>query len=169
MPQDIAKAEPPAAAKSDEQQTEPVASSEITVDHQSGSELTMVAKAEVEVKLEAAAEPKPEPLAKAVDSHPAPEPETLSSPAGPVASQQESTVGKKEVTVAPGAENAPDPTAEPQATTAPVAKEPMAEVGHQVGNRIPDFTLDLVGGATVSTINLVEEGKPTFLFFTSTT
>jgi hypothetical protein len=75
MPQDIAKAEPPAAAKSDEQQTEPVASSEITVDHQSGSELTMVAKAEVEVKLEAAAEPKPEPLAKAVDSHPAPEPD----------------------------------------------------------------------------------------------
>ncbi len=54
-------------------------------------------------------------------------------------------------------------------TPAPAAAESLPDVGNEVGNRIPDITLDLVGGATVSSVSLIEEGQPTFLFFTSTT
>ena len=41
--------------------------------------------------------------------------------------------------------------------------------GHQVGNRIPDFTLELADGRAVAAAELVEQGKPTFLFFWATT
>ncbi len=167
MSQDVAKAAPPVAAKSDELRSEPVASGETTIDHPSGSQLTMETKAEMEATVEQVAEPKPEPVAKAMDSHPAGKPS--SSPSKPSASKQQSTGDMKEETVSPAGETPPEPTAEPHATEAPVVKEPLAEVGNQVGNRIPDFTLDLVGGATVSTAKLIEEGKPAFLFFTSTT
>jgi len=167
MPQDVAKVEPPAAANSDGQQSEPVMSRETTVDHPSGSQVTIEAKAVVGAKVEQTAEPKPETMVKTMDSHPATKPS--SSSAVSAAPQQESTGDMKEVTVTPAGESAPEPTAEPHATEVPVVNEPMAEVGNQVGNRIPDFALDLVGGATVSTVNLVEESKPTFLFFTSTT
>lgn len=74
---------------------------------------------------------------------------------------------------APTATSAPAPTqaAEPTPTDAPtpVPQEPLPEVGNKVGNRIPDITLELFGGDTVSTAGLVEQGKPTFLFFTATT
>lgn len=43
------------------------------------------------------------------------------------------------------------------------------EPGHQVGNRIPDFTLELADGRTVAAADLVEQGQPTFLFFWATT
>ena len=62
--------------------------------------------------------------------------------------------------------NTPDA---PTNTPTPVALEPLPDVGNQVGNRVPDITLELFGGATVSTSGLIEQGKPTFLFFTSTT
>ena len=43
------------------------------------------------------------------------------------------------------------------------------EVGHQVGNLVPDFTLALADGSTVTATQLVEEGRPAFLFFFATT
>ena len=58
---------------------------------------------------------------------------------------------------------------EPTATSAPVAQEPLPDLGNRVGNRIPDFTLELVDGATVTSASLVEQGRPTFLFFFATT
>lgn len=73
-------------------------------------------------------------------------------------------------TAAPASTQPPAPTAPaPTAPPAPVVQEPLPDIGHQVGNRIPDITLELFGGSTVSTGELVEQGKPTFLFFTATT
>ena len=43
------------------------------------------------------------------------------------------------------------------------------EVGHQVGNLVPDFTLALADGSTVTSAQLIEEGRPAFLFFFATT
>ena len=69
----------------------------------------------------------------------------------------------------PVQEPAPTPAAPATNTPTPVALEPLPDVGNQVGNLVPDITLELVGGATVSTSGLIEQGRPTFLFFTSTT
>ena len=172
MTQDMAKADQPATGESGSQQADPTASREMAVEHPSTEPMA-------EAKMDQATEPQSELMVKAIDSQPASEPST--GPTEPMASHQDSMGDKNEEMAAPAAETAPQPAAEPQpaakpepatepqATEAPAVVEPMAEVGNQVGNRIPDFTLDLVGGATVSTVSLVEEGKPTFLFFTSTT
>lgn len=42
------------------------------------------------------------------------------------------------------------------------------DTGNQIGYRIPDFTLALADGSTVTSESLVEEGKPTYLFFWAT-
>lgn len=42
--------------------------------------------------------------------------------------------------------------------------QPVA-VGTKVGNRIPDFALDLVDGTTVTSDDLIKQNRPTFLFF----
>jgi len=43
-----------------------------------------------------------------------------------------------------------------------------ATIGTTVGNRIPDISMRLNNGSTVSTGSLIGEGKPTFLFFFAT-
>ena len=43
-----------------------------------------------------------------------------------------------------------------------------ATIGTTVGNRIPDISMRLNNGNTVSTGSLIGEGKPTFLFFFAT-
>ena len=68
---------------------------------------------------------------------------------------------------APPASNQAAPT--PAPGPAPVQQEPLPDVGNQVGDRIPEFTLELAGGGTVSSVSLIEAGRPTFIFFTSTT
>ena len=45
--------------------------------------------------------------------------------------------------------------------------EPL-DTGGQVGNRIPDFALELADGSTVTSEGLVLEGRPTYLFFWAT-
>ncbi|CAI8030900.1 hypothetical protein GBAR_LOCUS17535 [Geodia barretti] len=47
---------------------------------------------------------------------------------------------------------------------------PTAEldIGNQVGSQIPDFTLTLADGSAVTSAGLVEEGRPTYLFFWAT-
>jgi peroxiredoxin len=42
------------------------------------------------------------------------------------------------------------------------------EVGTKVGQRVPDFAIDLVDGTTVTAVDLIAEGQPTFLFFFAT-
>ena len=45
----------------------------------------------------------------------------------------------------------------------------VAEPGAEVGDRIPDFTLELADGSRVTAGKLVSRGQPTFLFFWATT
>ena len=58
---------------------------------------------------------------------------------------------------------------EPAASADPMVEEPMAETGNDVGDRIPDFTLDLADGTKVTAASLIERREPAFLFFFSTT
>ena len=51
----------------------------------------------------------------------------------------------------------------------PAVESSLPDAGNKVGFRIPDFTLELVDGETVSSETLLAEGKPTFLFFFATT
>ena len=43
-----------------------------------------------------------------------------------------------------------------------------ADIGNQVGYQVPDFTLTLVDGSSVTSAELVSSGRPTFLFFWAT-
>lgn len=45
---------------------------------------------------------------------------------------------------------------------------PAADVGNKVGYQIPDFTLTLADGGTVTSAEMVNSEKPTFLFFWAT-
>ncbi len=69
-------------------------------------------------------------------------------------------------------------TAQPQATPenpaspipSPTPKEAMSSaptlvVGSKVGNLIPDFTLQLGHGTTITSDILLSENQPTFLYF----
>ena len=146
-------------------------------------EMTAEPESAPKTMTEQPAQTQPEPVVKAVAPPAEPSVEiTEPTPASheavePAAPSPNETAGaaavevSPQLTVAPQPAVAPQPTAVPQATQvpAPVVAEPVPETGNQVGNRVPDFTLDLVGGATISTASLIEEGRPTFLFFTSTT
>ncbi len=44
-----------------------------------------------------------------------------------------------------------------------------ATVGHQIGNIIPEFTLALADGSTITSTQLVNDSRPTFLFFFAST
>ena len=44
-----------------------------------------------------------------------------------------------------------------------------ATVGHQIGNVVPEFTLALADGSTITSTQLVNQSRPTFLFFFATT
>ncbi|MYC30245.1 MAG: hypothetical protein F4X65_09170 [Chloroflexi bacterium] len=45
---------------------------------------------------------------------------------------------------------------------------PAANVGNKVGYQVPEFTLTLADGRNVTSGELVNSGKPTFLFFWAT-
>ena len=61
----------------------------------------------------------------------------------------------------------PVPAADP--LTAADFPAALPEPGHQVGNRIPAFTLELADGRAVAAADLIAAGRPTFLFFWATT
>ena len=44
----------------------------------------------------------------------------------------------------------------------------VLDTGNQVGYRMPDVTLELYDGTTVTSASLVEQGRPTYLFFWAT-
>jgi cytochrome oxidase Cu insertion factor (SCO1/SenC/PrrC family) len=43
-----------------------------------------------------------------------------------------------------------------------------SQTGNQVGYRVPDFTLEIEDGSAITSADLVEQGRPTFLFFWAT-
>ena len=48
------------------------------------------------------------------------------------------------------------------------APESAAKVGHDVGDMVPEFTLTLGSGGTISSQELIDRGQPTFIFFFAT-
>ena len=157
----------------------------VQVENATAQEMPVDKPASAEVVVEKAAEAQPEPVVKAMEPQAQPAAETT-EPASP---QQEPVVPAQPTEAAPAQVTEPtsEPVAAPQPTQAPaqqptavpppqptatpvaVVVEPPPEVGNKVGNRVPDIGLELVGGSMVSTSGLIEQGKPTFLFFTSTT
>lgn len=55
-----------------------------------------------------------------------------------------------------------------EATTSAGLSPINAETGIAVGDKVPDFDIQLNNGNIVSAANLVAEGKPTFYFFFAT-
>ena len=45
--------------------------------------------------------------------------------------------------------------------------EPL-QTGNQVGYQVPEFTLELADGSSITSSDLVSRGKPTYLFFWAT-
>ena len=55
------------------------------------------------------------------------------------------------------------------ATPEPAASEEV-RIGNEIGNRLPDFDLTLTSnGEKLTSTDLVESGRPAFLFFFATT
>ena len=161
---------------------------ELMASQEMNKEMTTEPPASAEVMTDKATEAQPEPMAKAMNTQVEPAAATA-EPAAPLQEAMEpKDMGGSEPAVkqvpqappAPEATEAPAPVVaepvpaaptSPEATEAPapVVTEPLPEVGNEVGYRVPEFSLELVGGTIVSTSGLIEQGKPTFVFFTSTT
>lgn len=60
---------------------------------------------------------------------------------------------------------APTATAVPPTPTTIPTPAPAVAVGSSVGERVPEFTLSLADGSTVSATSLIQAERPTFLFF----
>ena len=149
------------------------------------NQMTTDQPASAEVAVEKTAEGQPDPVVKAMEpqsqpaaatTEPAAPRQEPASPAQPtetapaqVTEPTSEPVAAPQPTQAPAQQPTAVPAPQPTATPAAVVVEPPPEVGNQVGNRVPDVGLELLGGSMVSTSGLVEQGKPTFLFFTSTT
>ena len=162
-------------------------STEVQAQSEPAKAMTTNQPANAEVAVENTVETQPEPMAKAME----PKDQPAAEATGPAAPQQEPSapaqpmetspaqVSESPSTPAAAPQPAQAPAQQPTATAAPapqptatpvaVVVEPPPEVGNQVGNRVPDLGLELVGGSMVSTSGLIEQEKPTFLFFTSTT
>ena len=73
---------------------------------------------------------------------------------------------------APPATATAQPTATPPpptATTPPTPTAVAANIGSKVGERVPDFDMSVTDGTTVTSVSLIEVGRPAFLFFYSST
>ena len=156
-------------------QPEPMAARETT------TETTGEQPASPQIVVQPSAATQPGPVVKAMDPQAQPGTETTQ----PAAPHQEPAAPTQPTDAAPAPVPASEPVAAPQPTQAPapqpaatpvpqptataVVVDPGPEVGNKEGFRIPELTLELVGGTMVSTSGLIEQAKPTFLFFTSTT
>ena len=56
---------------------------------------------------------------------------------------------------------------DPYFLTAADFPEPLP-TGNQEGNQVPEFTLELADGSSITSSDLVSQGKPTYLFFWAT-
>ena len=81
-----------------------------------------------------------------------PPPATIAGPAGQTDQQDQSVA-------------TPGPTATAEQSPADL---PTVATGNAVGQRVPDFGIELTGGETVTAEQLLAEGQPTFLFFFAT-
>ncbi|MCY4623937.1 MAG: redoxin domain-containing protein, partial [Chloroflexi bacterium] len=63
---------------------------------------------------------------------------------------------------------APTATPRPTATPVPPTATPNIPVGHQVGQRAPDFTVTAVSGETVTLSEVTASGKAVIVYFFAT-
>ena len=63
--------------------------------------------------------------------------------------------------------SAPAPAAQTSAP-APTPSETTIDIGHQVGDRAPEFMLALTDDRQINSAELVDEGKPVFILFHAT-
>lgn len=61
-----------------------------------------------------------------------------------------------------------EPTGSGYVLTGADFPDPVADIGNQPGYQVPDFTLTLADGSAVTSADLVNSGRPTFLFFWAT-
>ena len=47
----------------------------------------------------------------------------------------------------------------------PTPAASSSEIGIKVGNMVPEFTLNLIDGKTLTSVQLLQDGRPTFLHF----
>ena len=94
-------------------------------------------------------------------SAPAPAPTVAPTPASTAPPPTAITAAAP--TAVPTVPSAPTATAVPTAPTPTPA--PAVAVGSSVGERVPEFTLSLADGSTVSATRLIQAERPTFLFF----
>ena len=57
----------------------------------------------------------------------------------------------------------------PEPTIAASASSIDFQVGHNIGDRIPGFKIELTDGTPVTAAGLLENNRPAFLFFFATT
>ena len=57
----------------------------------------------------------------------------------------------------------------PEPTIAPAASSIDFQVGHNIGDRIPGFKIELTDGTPITAAGLLENNRPAFLFFFATT
>ena len=121
-----------------------------------------------------AAEPAAPPAA-AVPAAPAPPPAPATIAPAPTTApaQPAPTVAVPAPTAAPPAPTAPrpapTPTPRPQPTATPVpTATPNIPVGHNVGQRAPDFTVTTVDGSTYTLSEVTATGKAVLVYFFAT-
>ena len=68
---------------------------------------------------------------------------------------------------APAAQTSASPPVPPPAP-APTPSETTIDIGHQVGDRAPEFMLALTDDRQINSAELVAEGKPVFILFHAT-
>ena len=80
------------------------------------------------------------------------------------------TIGALLAVACGSSESRPDSQAQ-TAQSAPVPKAATeVKIGNEIGNRLPDFELTLTSnGEKLTSTDLVESGRPAFLFFFATT
>ena len=59
--------------------------------------------------------------------------------------------------------------AAPSPTVAPVSSAIDFKIGNNIGDRIPDFEIELTDGTPITSAGLLQNGRPAFLFFFATT
>lgn len=116
-----------------------------------------------------AAIPTPAPVATVPPAPTAPPPTATTPPAPTATAVPPAPTATTPPPTATAIPPTPTATAVPPTPTAIPTPAPAVAVGSSVGERVPEFTLSLADGSTVSATSLIQAERPTFLFFFSST
>ena len=93
-------------------------------------------------------------------------PEGANAPTTPILEQPTAVTMQPE----PESKTIETETVAPKMTLAKESElEPqLIEVGYKVGMQVPEFSMSLIDGSTITSASLTDQGKPTFLYFHAT-